>query len=53
MKSTLKQGELINWKDEKGFGFIRSIQSKQDVFVHISSLRDSTRRPRKGDTIVR
>jgi uncharacterized membrane protein YsdA (DUF1294 family)/cold shock CspA family protein len=51
MKSGLRKGQLITWKDKRGFGFIHPDDSSQDVFLHISELKDVTRRPQVGDTI--
>jgi cold shock CspA family protein len=55
-------GQLIKWKDERGFGFIKPLDeshrcigdsnsTSQEVFLHISELKDSTRRPQVGDII--
>ncbi len=51
MTKTEKSGFLKTWKDERGFGFIKPDDGSQDVFIHISALRGSARRPVKGDTI--
>ena len=51
MKSGLQNGQLIKWKDDRGFGFIQPVDGSQDVFLHISEVKDSTRRPQVGDTI--
>lgn len=51
MKSGLRSGQLIKWKDERGFGFVQPVDGSQDVFLHISEIKDSTRRPQVGDTI--
>lgn len=51
MDKTLRQGRLVTWKDEKGFGFIQPADNGQEVFLHISEIKDSTRRPQTGDTI--
>jgi cold shock CspA family protein len=51
MKPGLHRGQLTTWKDERGFGFIRSVSGSQEIFIHISELKDSTRRQRVGDTI--
>lgn len=51
MQPGLRRGQLIKWKDERGFGFIQPADGSQEVFLHISELKDSTRRPRVGDTI--
>ena len=47
----MHKGQLIKWKDEKGFGFIQPENQSQEVFLHISELKDLTRRPQVGDTI--
>ncbi|WP_088893539.1 DUF1294 domain-containing protein [Leptolyngbya ohadii] len=50
-KSGLRHGKLIKWKDDRGFGFIQPADGSEEVFLHISELKDSTRRPQIGDTI--
>lgn len=34
-----KQGKVIRWDDERGFGFIRSPQTSADIFFHIRDFR--------------
>ncbi len=51
MKSGLSRGKLIKWKDDRGFGFIQPIDNNQEIFLHISEVKGSTRRPQVGDTI--
>ena len=34
-----KQGTVIRWDDERGFGFIRSAQTSADIFFHIRDFR--------------
>jgi len=51
MKSGLQNGQLTKWKDDRGFGFIQPVDRSQDVFLHISEIKDSTRRPQVGDTV--
>jgi uncharacterized membrane protein YsdA (DUF1294 family)/cold shock CspA family protein len=51
MKSNACRGQLIKWKDEQGFGFIKPVDGSREVFLHISELKASTRRPQVGDTI--
>ncbi|SMQ85897.1 Uncharacterized membrane protein YsdA, DUF1294 family [Devosia lucknowensis] len=45
-----QQGRLVDWNDERGFGFIRTDEGER-VFLHISALRGSGRRPSQGDEI--
>jgi uncharacterized membrane protein YsdA (DUF1294 family)/cold shock CspA family protein len=42
-------GELIDWKDDRGFGFIRRPSGAETIFVHIRSIRRNGERPRVGD----
>jgi uncharacterized membrane protein YsdA (DUF1294 family)/cold shock CspA family protein len=51
MESSIRSGKLIKWKDERGFGFIQPIDGTQEVFLHISEVKDATRRPQENDTI--
>lgn len=51
MESGLRKGQLTKWKDERGFGFIQPGDGGKEVFLHISEVKDSTRRPQVGDTI--
>ena len=47
----MRKGELTKWKDKRGFGFIQPQDGSQEVFLHISELKDSARRPQVGDII--
>jgi len=47
----LYKGKLIKWKDKRGFGFIQPQDGSQEIFVHISDIKDLARRPQVGDTI--
>jgi cold shock CspA family protein len=51
MTTNLCSGRLTKWNDERGFGFIQPIDRGQTVYLHISELKDSTRRPQLDDTI--
>ena len=51
MKPVLRKGQLTTWKDDKGFGFIRSSDGNQDVFLHITALKETNHRPQVGDVI--
>ncbi len=45
------RGKLEQWNDEKGFGFIKTGQNSEKIFVHISALKRAGRRPVIGDSI--
>jgi uncharacterized membrane protein YsdA (DUF1294 family)/cold shock CspA family protein len=51
MQLGLRSGKLTKWKDERGFGFIQPVDGSQEVFLHISEVKDATRRPQENDTI--
>ncbi|MCU0523217.1 MAG: DUF1294 domain-containing protein [Elainella sp. Prado103] len=51
MKPGLRRGQLKTWKDERGFGFIQPVDGSSEVFLHVSELKDASRRPVVGDTI--
>lgn len=51
MQPGLRSGKLTKWKDDRGFGFIQPIDGSQEVFLHISDVKDATRRPQENDTI--
>ena len=45
-------GELKNWNEEKGFGFIKPLNGGQDVFVHVSNYPKVGGKPRIGETLT-
>lgn len=45
------QANLVEWKDDKGYGFARLPGGTDRVFVHAKSLQSNARRPRKGDVL--
>ncbi len=51
MQPGLRSGTLTRWKDERGFGFIQPVDGSQEVFLHISEVKDATRRPQENDKI--
>ena len=51
MSPNRRQGKLLRWNDERGFGFIESEDDPRGIFIHISALGRIPRRPRVGDTI--
>ena len=46
------KGLLKTWKDDRGFGFIQPDDNSKEVFLHISALPGTSRRPQVGDTIL-
>lgn len=46
------KGNISQWHDDKGFGFIVSDDGAEKVFFHISSLKTSSRRPQVGECVV-
>jgi cold shock CspA family protein len=47
----MHRGQLTKWDNDKGFGFIKTSDLKQDTFIHISALKHMSRKPKKGDFI--
>ncbi|MGA1262372.1 MAG: cold shock domain-containing protein [Prochlorothrix sp.] len=48
----MNRGQLKKWNDDRGFGFIRPDDGSPDVFLHISDLPQTIRRPRIGDRVT-
>ncbi len=46
-----QHGELIEWNDERGYGFIRPAGGNERLFVHISQIVRIATRPRVGDRV--
>lgn len=45
-------GQLTEWDDERGFGFITPLRGGPRVFVHISAFGRNGRRPVAGEAVV-
>ena len=52
METGSRKGQLVKWKDDRGFGFIKPETNSKEIFLHISALAGATRRPKVGDTIL-
>lgn len=46
------QGRLIEWNDERGFGFVMPVEGGSKVFVHIKSFVSRSRRPIVNDVLM-
>lgn len=42
------EGTLTSWNDERGFGFLRSAQGGEDIFVHATAFGARGGRPQPG-----
>ena len=51
MNSGLHKGQLVKWNDDRGFGFIKPSEGKGEIFLHISEIRTTSRRPKIGDIV--
>ena len=51
MDHNVYRGRLERWNDDKGFGFVRPENATKEIFIHISSLKNMSRRPVVGDVI--
>jgi len=47
----MHKGKLIEWQDNKGFGFIKPNDGGKQIFLHITALQKVSRRPKVGDII--
>lgn len=52
MKPVFLKGKLTTWKDDRGFGFIKPAHGSKEIFLHISALKGTARRPKVGDIII-
>lgn len=46
------QGKVINWNDDKGFGFVEPNGGGTRAFVHIKAFNSTSRRPVNGELII-
>ncbi|CDI03154.1 putative Cold-shock DNA-binding domain family protein [Candidatus Competibacter denitrificans Run_A_D11] len=45
------KGKISDWKDDKGFGFIRGHEQSDKIFFHISDIKTNGRRPKIDDLV--
>lgn len=45
------QASLVEWKDDKGYGFARLPGGTERIFVHAKSIAENMPRPKKGDEL--
>ena len=46
------QGKVMNWNDDKGFGFVEPNGGGTRAFVHIKAFKPRSRRPVNGEVII-
>jgi uncharacterized membrane protein YsdA (DUF1294 family)/cold shock CspA family protein len=46
------QGKVLNWNDDKGYGFVEPNGGGERAFVHVKAFNPRTRRPVNGDFII-
>ncbi|MFY8274837.1 DUF1294 domain-containing protein [Pseudoalteromonas sp. SSDWG2] len=46
------QGQVTQWHDDKGYGFVHTNGQNERLFVHIKAFESSHLRPKVGDIIV-
>jgi len=46
------QGKVLNWNDDRGFGFVEPNGGGDRAFVHIKAFKPRSRRPVNGEVII-
>lgn len=46
------KGKIIQWKDDKGFGFIQPDNGYEKLLFHVSNVKTNARRPQVGDIVL-
>lgn len=46
------KGKIVQWKDDKGFGFIQPDDGSGKLFFHVSSVKTDAHRPQVGDSVL-
>mmetsp|Transcript_39400 Transcript_39400/g.104478 ORF Transcript_39400/g.104478 Transcript_39400/m.104478 type:complete len:138 (-) Transcript_39400:293-706(-) len=47
----MPSGKMLRWNKEKGFGFIQPEDGGDDVFCHVTGLKDGEGSVHEGDTV--
>ena len=42
-KGNVMQGYIVDFNQDKGYGFIRSDEQEENIFVHISKVKNETK----------
>jgi uncharacterized membrane protein YsdA (DUF1294 family)/cold shock CspA family protein len=45
------EGVIKSWKQDRGFGFIKSAASESDIFIHIRDIKHYDYEPKVGDSV--
>ncbi|HCM1428291.1 TPA: cold shock and DUF1294 domain-containing protein [Vibrio parahaemolyticus] len=48
----MMKGQIVEWNDNKGYGFISSVGGELRVFFHISSIKNRGYRPKLNDSVT-
>ncbi len=51
MRESFK-GKIVEWNQQKGFGFIHPNIGSENIFIHISDFQDKNYRPTIGDVVL-
>jgi cold shock CspA family protein len=46
------KGTIIEWRDDRGFGFIEPARGGKKVFCHVKAFAIRVRRPQPGDAVT-
>ena len=46
------KGQIVEWNDTKGYGFIFAVSGERKVFFHISSVTNRGYRPKLKDSVI-